>query len=440
MNDNKKFDLKQLVLSALSTFACAVTIPEILHVANSNGKPKLSLAETEALLKKMTLDREIRKFPVERYQCHHIWHDTTKSKKARCSRCGRVTTFEEVKNLYREEVYYFLQEQKDFVSDVAIAGELGLGMPEVKKSLEQLGDKVQTDGDGNWRSILVVPVEIVKDDIVKSEESDLDRLLKLETELQQIERQYFLGAGKRYVEIIDAQLYKKVGYDNFKNYCTERLGMSYRRVRQLVDAYRLVGELEARKTTNIEVNQGSPLPLPTSERQCRELLKLKTSEERVKLWFEAVKDKKNGRIPAREIKELVEQKKKMEQSKRYNPRIERFKVGDVVRVTAKNNKNLKEFHSCWGQIFSREEHSYTILTWKGAISEVAHDDLMAIKQASQKVAKTALSQLNRLYSAWKHDPDVVALLHYLGTKPQPGISQGGSIALDSLEFAAQTSK
>ncbi len=51
-----------------------------------------------------------------------------------------------------------------------------------------------------------------------------------------------------------------------------------------------------------------------------------------------------------------------------------------------------------------------------------------------------LSQLNHLYGAWKHDPDVVALLHYLGTKPQPGISQGGLIALDSLEFAAHEQK
>ena len=455
MNHTKKFEPKQSVLSALSQFPCAVTVPEIIRLANSNGQPKLSKPETEALLEKMTLSGETKRLPVNRYRCHHIWeglsaepasaackprHGTANQDQARCSRCGRVTIFEEVENLEREEIYYFLRAQKEYVPDVAIAGELGLKMPQVKKYLEELGDKVETDGDGNWRSILVVPVEVVKDEIVKQEESERDKLLRLEDELQQIEQKYFMDAGERYVNIIDMQLYKEVGYDNFKEYCTERLGKSHSRVRQLVDAYRLVKELEAERnkkntnievhhggllssTTNVEVNDRSPLPLPTNERQCRELLKLKTPEERAALWFREVKARKDGKIPARKIKELVEQRKKVEKEARYNSQVERFKVGDVVRITAKYNTELKPYHYHWGIVERVTEFGYEVITYRGRIKEVLHDDLTQIKQASKTATTSLLNQMQKLLKSHGSDSDFAAYLHFIGTKPVPGASK-----------------
>ena len=109
----------------------------------------------------------------------------------------------------------------------------------------------------------------------------------------------------------------------------------------------------------------------------------------------------------------------MEREARYQTKVERFKVGDVVRITAKYNHELKDYHSCWAQIVSLEEFSYTVLTWKGQVSGVAHDDLMLLRVKDKDAAGNLLAQLNKIYQQKAQDLDCVAFLHYLGTKPEP---------------------
>ena len=115
--------------------------------------------------------------------------------------------------------------------------------------------------------------------------------------------------------------------------------------------------------------------LPTNERQVRPLTKL-PSEQQIEIWLKAVQE--SDKMPTgKQIEQLVREKKRMESEVRHQTHVDRFLVGDLVRITAKYNNELKGYHSCWAQIVSLEEYSYTALTWKGAVSELAHDDLIS---------------------------------------------------------------
>ena len=115
--------------------------------------------------------------------------------------------------------------------------------------------------------------------------------------------------------------------------------------------------------------QSEKIPLPTSERQLRPLTRL-PQEQWYPTWVEAINQSENQSKPpsGKLVERIVKEKQRMEKQTRYQPQVDKFKVGDVVRITAKHNPDLKEYHSCWGQVVSLEEHSYTIQTWKGEIS------------------------------------------------------------------------
>ncbi len=120
----------------------------------------------------------------------------------------------------------------------------------------------------------------------------------------------------------------------------------------------------------------------------------------------------------------------MEREVRYQTHTERFKVGDVVRITAKYNESLKDYHHCWAQIVSVKEFSYTLLTWKGNVDSVAHDDLMLMR-VDKDAAGSLLSQLNKIREQKSQDSDCIAFLHYLGTKADPSVSDWSKSVLDS---------
>ena len=150
-------------------------------------------------------------------------------------------------------------------------------------------------------------------------------------------------------------------------------------------------------------------------------------------WVEAVEHSENQSKPpsGKLVERIVKEKQRMEKQTRYQPQVDRFNVSNVVRITAKHNPELKEYHSCWGQVVSLEEHSYTIQTWKGEISNVAHDDLMLLQGEFKDAASNLLKKLHHSYQLHSKDPDLVAFLHYLGTKPIPEASE---LALAFLNF------
>ena len=139
-------------------------------------------------------------------------------------------------------------------------------------------------------------------EIINDEEPELDSLVKLqqekeellriESELRTIQEDFIVKSGERYQYILETKLYKSIGYNNFKIYCSERLGISYRQVYRLIDAYEVIQNLK-------EVTHGSlPFPLPTSERQCRVLAQLETAQEQFEVWQQGLEKVDNGKIPS----------------------------------------------------------------------------------------------------------------------------------------------
>ncbi len=53
--------------------------------------------------------------------------------------------------LSRDSVFVYLAQQTSFVSEILLAVELDSAVPLVRQLLRDLGDVVETDGDGNWR-------------------------------------------------------------------------------------------------------------------------------------------------------------------------------------------------------------------------------------------------------------------------------------------------
>ena len=364
-------------------------------------------------------------------------------------------------NISKDAVFVYLAQQKDFVPDVAIAGELGLGMPQVKKFLSKLGDAVENDGDGNWRAregelskgldskFKVAPVDSkapllpprdliaqgnargrVVPEIVQKKEDQLSdeeqkEFLRRERRIEKaIAVFYQIGEDLKYIN--ENRLYRSQ-YKDFADYVKNRWGLRLRQAYHLISSFEVFANLK--NLHNCAKNEPT-FVLPTAEYQVRSLAKLEP-EEQVEIWKRAIAQN-NGKIPTgQRIQELVKEKK-MERSKRYNTQVERFKVGDVVRITSKYNTNLKQYHFCWGQILSVEEHSYTVDTYKGSVSEIAHDDLMALSRSSKEATKSMLERLQKAFELWPNDPDAMAILHYFGTKANPGCSEAGTAVLDAL--------
>ena len=242
------------------------------------------------------------------------------------------------------------------------------------------------------------------------EEKDRQEALVLKKEIIQLSRQFLATLGEKLKYYRDRKLYRFEA-DTFGQWCEQELGMKRHY------AYRLISAFEVYQNVAHGQQNRPEIKLPINERQVRPLTKL-PKEQQVEVWLQAIQS--SDKMPTgKQVEQLVQERKRRERAARYNPQIERFKVGNVVRVTAKYNTKLKGYHSCWAQIVSLEEHSYTILTWKGAVSEVAHDDLMLMSRVERDTARTLLSQLNQIYSSKSQYPDCVAFLHYLGTKPDP---------------------
>ena len=279
---------------------------------------------------------------------------------------------------------------------------------------------------------IVTDSEIISSELSEEEEQDRQEAIALKAEIIKLMADFFVALGEKLKICQEKRLYR-FETDSFGTWCENEIGIKRNYAYKLIRAYEVYNHIENQMCTIGTIDKN--IPLPSNERQLRPLSQL-PEDQWFPTWCEAVeRNARKDKPPASKIVEaVVKEKKAMEKATRYNPQVERFQVGDVVRVTAKYNTKLKEYHSCWGQIVSLEEHSYTILTWKGTVSEVAHDDLMGLSRANQDTARTLLSQLNQIYSSKSQDPDCVAFLHYLGTKPDPSAS---AWAIDVLNFSLE---
>lgn len=306
-----------------------------------------------------------------------------------------------MKTITKEAVETYLERQEDYVPDVAIAGELSTSVPQIRKSLKELGERVESDGDGAWRIIKTVeqgcshiwefqqaPTEVgyiercsqcnevrlietseqldelilwlnhckerleqqAKSSKYENEanyhlnsarqkqiiigqieryrevvlEKDREEILQIEVELGKIQEEYVVDSAIRYQRIIDSKLYKSLGYSNFKVYCSDRLGINYRKVYRVIERAKVINNLKTVTTLSL---------FPQSEKQCLVLAKLEP-EHQIEVWEKGLEER-NGKIPsARHLEKIIKQedklgnaseKEKVEetQEKLKPPRIER---------------------------------------------------------------------------------------------------------------------
>ncbi len=123
------------------------------------------------------------------------------------------------------------------------------------------------------------PVEVVEE-LSPEEESDRQRLeLKVE--------RAFYESGKALVELRSRRLYRST-HKSFEEYCFERFGFQRAHSYRLIDAARVVDNLSSGCLQIGDI-------LPSSESQCRPLIKLEADEQR-QIWQEAV-EQVGGKVP-----------------------------------------------------------------------------------------------------------------------------------------------
>ncbi|MGK7949125.1 MAG: hypothetical protein AB4368_10055 [Xenococcaceae cyanobacterium] len=295
MNNTKKSELKQALIAALSTFPCPVTVPEILHQLAQDGQSKLTRPELTELLEEMTSKGETQKFPVNRYACHHVW--TATNQERRCSRCHRLEPIKPTE-------------------DEAMNTDIEIVTDSKTITAELLEEEEEPELD---------PLNTLQ--------QEKEELLRIESELRTIQEDFIVKSSERYQYILETKLYQSLGYNNFKIYCSERLGISYRQVYRLIDAARVLQNLKG-------VTHGSlPFPLPTSERQCRVLAQLETASEQFEVWQQGLKKVENGKIPSPKDLETI--------IKQQGEPVDKSVKDDVVQPVS---RPLIQIESKYGQI------------------------------------------------------------------------------------------
>lgn len=106
--------------------------------------------------------------------------------------------------------------------------------------------------------------------------------------------QTFMLVGTALMEIRDSRLYRHFG--TFEDYCRERWGLNRQRAYQLIDAARVVQN----------VNHGGQAPpiLPTNERQVRPIVNLEPDQQRT-VWQKAVETAPGGHVTGRHVEAIV---------------------------------------------------------------------------------------------------------------------------------------
>lgn len=350
----------------------------------------------------------------------------------------QVEEFENIaKNTFdeREQAYYLdcANNKTQLINQVNRFKEKAISQ---EKEEEEKAKKVETICDLHDS----VPPEVVPENEIVPQDDEKDRAesIDLKAEIIKLITDFFVTLGEKLKIYRDNKLYRFEA-DTFGAWCEQEAGIKRNHAYRLIRAFEVYDSIQSKciplgykKENNSHDAQKLKMPLPTSERQLRPLTKL-PQEQWYPTWVEAIEQSENKNKPpsGKLVERIVKEKQRMEKQTRYQPQVDRFKVGDVVRITAKHNPDLKEYHNCWGQVLSVEEHSYTIQTWKEAVSEIVHDDLMLLPRDSKDTAKNLLKKLRHSYQLHPKDPDLVAFLHYLGTKPIPEASE---LAIAFLNF------
>ncbi len=198
-----------------------------------------------------------------------------------------------------------------------------------------------------------------------SDDEQSDRL-HLERKVEQA----FWQAGRSLAEIRDRRLFRST-HQTFGEYCRERFCFTEVAASYKIAAAKVVDNLtiglskdETKNLTNGLENESEGMTtidvqiLPTSERQVRPLTKLEPSQQR-EAWLKSVQQA-GGRVPSgRIVKGIVEQMQ--ERKKVENP----WRVGEVAKIVAKDDPQLRGKGGCFAVITGVGDFSCTVKVWDG---------------------------------------------------------------------------
>ncbi len=116
-------------------------------------------------------------------------------------------------------------------------------------------------------------------------------------------------------------------------------------------------EMRSIGSQNEEVETIDVQILPTSERQVRPLTKLEPDQQR-EAWFKSVQEA--GGVPSGRIVRSI-----VEQIQERNPVPNPWKVGDVAKIVAKDDPQLRGKGGCWAVITAVGDFSCTVRVFDG---------------------------------------------------------------------------
>jgi hypothetical protein len=265
----------------------------------------------------------------------------------------------------------------------------------------------------------VAPVEaveaiVVEEAIVVAEDAG-DLLAEEPTELseeeqkerERLEKQIvdsFYQAGVALRELRDKKLFRST-HRTFEEYARDILGFSRIRLYQLMGA--------AQVYENIRENVNAPLTsLPTTEYQCRPLVKL-TQEEQVEAWKIAVDlagEKTPTSAAVRQAVLEIEQRSASDEAPR-------FAVGALTRIRVKDNPQLAGQGGHLAIVKEASSFSCIVETALGErLVGIQHLESAGLKAEVEDETRQLVRRLAKLHEQRSDDALVVHLLKFYATE------------------------
>jgi hypothetical protein len=272
----------------------------------------------------------------------------------------------------------------------------------------------------------VAPVEaveavVVEEAIVVVEEAG-DLLAEEPTELSEEEQQErerlekqivnsFYQAGVALRELRDKKLFRST-HSTFEEYARDILGFSRIRLYQLMGA--------AQVYENIRENVNAPLTLlPTTEYQCRPLVKL-SEREQVRAWKLAVKESGEKAPTSNMVKQAVLEVQQRATKREPNP----FAVGDIARIRVKDNPHLVGQGGHLAVVQEIRSFNCIVDTALGErLVNSQHLEPAGLKPEVEDETRQLVRRLARLHEQRRDEALVVHLLKFYATEARLTVNE-----------------
>ncbi len=266
------------------------------------------------------------------------------------------------------------------------------------------------------------------DNALLVEVSELGELTEEEMHLRfhlerKVERAFY-EAGKALMELKDKRLYRST-HKTFEEYCKGRFGYSRDTAYLKMSAANVFDNIQKFLPTN-----GRQIPMPTNERQLRDLAKANLEPEvQATVWLKGVKEADGGVPSGRIVKNVVQ--RIMERTKAPNP----YRVGEVCRFIVKDNPELRGKGGYWCIVNCVGEVSCTVTSWDGDYT-VSTDHLKSMEYSDSncQLLKEISDRITRLQKKGNLEDAAINVLRQLGSVKRPYLTP---LEEDLLTFLEQ---